>query len=267
MPPNNPQDTNATPISQGVTPPDPNFQLGTEPKQIPVQTPKEEEVPKWAQEFTESMGKRLDKLEGALTSAGEDDGIAQAIDPNAPVGSTTPTMTKSELERLNPQTWGDLEDYMGKKINEGVQAGIEGYQKNQTVAQQQAEAENKRINDDFDKQVDELEKEGVLPPISNPNDRNDPGKIYRRSLYGLAAKQGTGNIKEVARLTAKPLHDQGKVYDPVSDSFIDYNLQNPGANAPIGASSTTTGLGSNLPSYKDIHSARNMDELRARAGL
>lgn len=246
------------------------FSLGTpsEQPQQPQQQPQKEEVPEWAKQFMGSVDEKFTNLESKLT---EEPG--QPTDPNAPIGSQpqqgqqqTP---QSELAQINPKNWEDVDKYVNTKIQQGVEQGIQGFTQDLQNQNEQAEDAKAKVDSELDQQVDSLQSEGVLPAIQNPNDRNDPGRIARRELYGAAAKLGTTDLKTVATMVLAPIHQQGKMYDPISDSYIDYQPQQqvPGANAPIGSSSTTTGQSSNQPSYQDIHKARSLTELRERAGL
>ena len=160
-----------------------------------------------------------------------------------------------------------MDNYVGEAIQKGVEEGIKGFTENIQAENKRAQEDNARVNADLDAQVDALQAAGMVPAIQNPNDRNDPGRIYRRELYGAAAKLGTTDLKAVAELTLAPLHAKGQMYDPISNSIIDYNPNIPGANAPIGSSSATTGISANAPNYAEIHKARSMDELRERAGM
>lgn len=239
------------------------FSLGTPGEQTPAPVaPAADTVPAWAQQFMTRMDERLNGLESAITA---DPTPSTQSAASQPIG--TPAPTESELQRRNPQSWADVDAYVAEQVQSGVQRGIQEF--TQSLQDQNAAAQRakEQVDAELDAQVASLETAGLLPPISNPNDRNDPGRVYRRELYGAAAKLGTTDLKAVAEVTLKPLHDQGKLYDPVSDSIIDYNAPIAGANAPIGSSTTTTGATPGGPSYADIHKARGFDELRARAGL
>lgn len=235
------------------------FSLGT-PGEIPqpAPAPAADDMPAWAKSFVSSVEEKISGIEAAITAE-----PTAPIDPNAPIG-TAPT---SELAKLNPQSWEQVDNYVGEAIQKGVQQGIQEFTQSLQDKNDQAKQANDQVNAELDAQVADLERTGALPPITNPNDRNDPGRIYRRELYGAAAKLGTTDLKAVATLTLAPLHAQGKMYDPISDSTIDYSPAIPGAQAPIGSSTATTGMNTGAPSYADIHKARSFDELRARAGI
>lgn len=242
------------------------FSLGTpgELPQQPAPQPQAEQTPAWAQQFITSMDERLTGVEAAISAE-------TGTDPNAPIGTPQPGQTQpgtqSELAALNPRDWNDVDKYVNEKIQAGVQNGIQQFTDGINTQNTQAQQAKAQVDQELDNQVAALQNEGMLPPITNPNDRNDPGRIYRRELYGAAAKLGTTDLRAVAQLTLAPLHAQGKIYDPLTDSTIDYAPAQPGAQAPIGSSTTTTGQAPSGPSYKDIHQARSFDELRARAGM
>ncbi len=234
------------------------FELGTpgehQPAPAPVAQP--EAMPAWAEQFTNSMNEKVTSLEAALATNNQ-----PAPAPAAP------TSTESELAALNPQSWDQVDKYVAEKIQTGVQNGIEQF----TTSLQQQNAQAQQAKDAVDAELDAavatLERSNIIPPITNPNDRNDPGRMARRELYGLAAKLGTTDLNAVATTTMATLHAQGKMYDPITDSIIDGAPAVPGASAPIGSSTGTTGMNQTGPTYADIHGARSMDELRARAGL
>ena len=221
-----------------------------------------DDVPKWAKDFMGSIDERFTNLESTL----QEEITEPTADPNAPVGAPASQTPASELEQMQPRGWADVEKFVNEKINQGVQQGIEGFQAGLQQQNTQEQAAQARVDKELDDAVDSLESKGLIPPVQNPNDRNDAGRAARRELYGAAAKLGTTNLEQVYNLTLAPLHAQGKMYDPVTDSLLDYPTQ-PGAAAPIGSSTATTGQQSNLPSYKDIHAARSFTELRERAGL
>lgn len=235
------------------------FEFGTPTAPPPEPTPAApaDEVPSWAKQFMGSIDERLNKFEGALQEEPAGD---------QPIGAPAPP-AQSELAARNPQGWEDVDKYVSEKIQQGVQQGIEGFTNNLHQQNEQAQQAEAKVNQELDAAVDALQSEGLIPAIQNDNDRNDPGRVYRRELYGAAAKLGTTNLREVALLTLKPLHDQGKLYDPISDSVIDYNAPVPGANAPIGSSTTSTGFGPQVPTYEQIHKARSLSELRERSGV
>lgn len=280
MPPvnNNPAPTNPNPAPQWGTPPamppavpnavpdlnpQPAFDLGTPAPAAPpapATPPAAEEPPAWAKQFISGIDERFNDLESKLTPE-----PPTSADPNAPIGGAPPTA--SELAALNPKSWEDVDKYVQTKVQEGVQAGIQQFQGELTQAQKDAKAAEDAVNKELDAAVDALQNEGFLPPISNPNDSNDPGRVARRELYGVAAKLGTTDLAAVAKTVLPTYHQQGKMYDPITDSLIDYNPRQPGAQAPIGSSVTTTGAGGNKPTYEEIHKARSFSELRARAGF
>lgn len=248
----------AAPVMDPSSPPP--FSLGTpgeQPQPAPAPAPADE-MPAWAQSFVTQVSEKITGLEATIGQP------AAAPVGEQPIGAPAPT---SELAKRNPQSWEDVDSYVNEAITNGVQRGIQEFTQSLQDSNAQAVQAQQAVDAELDAQVSDLEKAGALPPITNPNDRNDPGRIYRRELYGAAAKLGTTDLKAVATLTLAPLHAQGKLYDPVSDSVIDYAAPQPGATAPIGSSTATTGMNTGAPSYADIHKARSFDELRARAGI
>lgn len=241
----------------------PGAPAGQQPQPTPP-APDPNEPPAWAKQFMTDIDERLNDFETQIAPP----------EPGAPIGSTGQPQpgqpqapAQSELMARNPQSWADVENFVNEKIQQGVQSGIQGFQNDiQTQAQQEQKAKQE-VDQALDAAVANLEQQGYLPPIANPNDSNDPGRVARRELYGVAAKLGTTDLNAVATTVLPVYHAQGKMYDPITDSLIDANPAVPGRQAPIGSSTATTGMGPNRPTYEQIHKARSLTELRERAGV
>lgn len=218
-----------------------------------------DDVPAWAKEFMTSIDERFTGLESTLTPP--------QPAPGAPVGSTAPQPTGSELAARNPQSWEDVDRYVNEQIQKGVQAGIQGFQEQSAAAVQADNQAKEEVNRELDTAEKDLERNGLLPPIQNPSDRNDPGKVARRELYGAAVRLNTTDLNAVATMYLKPLHDKGQMYDHETGSVITANAPQPGATSPIGSSSASTGVSGGGPDYKTIRQARSFNELRDRAGM
>lgn len=173
---------------------------------------------------------------------------------------TNQPLAVDPMDGWKPQTWDDIPKLIDEKGEEAAR---------RIIAQRDAEAENVRqtqlanqqaIDQNFEKQLSNMEREGKLPPIGNPNDENDPGRQARRELFGIALDQETLNLEKANkyRLT---LESKGLRFDPKLNDFLDVNPVPAGLHSPVGSSSArSTGNGKSMPDYKTIH-GRSMDDL------
>ncbi|MEM3170004.1 MAG: hypothetical protein QW838_04450 [Candidatus Nitrosotenuis sp.] len=179
--------------------------------------------------------------------------------------------------KWTPQSWDDfpkLVDDKAKKIAaEVVREEINKIQEEAQRAEQETIEASQKVDQEIDAIANKLEKEGKLPPITDPDDKNDPGRLFRKEFYGLAARMGIANLplEEAMRQAAETvalLNQQGIHYDPDANKWLRSETKPTASQtAPVGSSSATTGASSGGPDYEVIKRARSLSELARRAGM
>lgn len=221
--------------------------------------PADNTPPEWAQALVEQT-QRLTEQNEALQAE-----VASLKTPPAP----TPEPT-DPYKDWHPKSWSDVprtaEQIAEEKARTVVNEELEAREAARKEAEEAANNARKEVDDELDKAEAELIKGGLLPAVTNDKDPSDPGKVARKELYGLAYKFQTTDLHAVAQ-QMKANHDAGIKYDPETDSYLKVNTPPAGSYAPVGSSSAATGPSSGKPTYKDIHEAKSLYELAARAGL
>lgn len=169
-------------------------------------------------------------------------------------------------EEWVPGSWNEVVEASVNKTKEELaaeQARLEDEKRKATEQEQEAIAQ---LHRSFDEQITQLEKEQVIPSVKDKADPNDPGRKARQEIYAYAAQMDTTNLVEAAR-SLKVIHETGMTFDPKTQKFIKSNVTPSGIDAPIGSSSSTTGVPGSGPSYEQIHKARSMDELIKLSGI
>lgn len=201
--------------------------------------------------LSESLGTintRIDSFETQLQS------IVQPPAPETPAPA------------WQPQTWDDIPKLVEEKATEITQAQLNKVEQERQQALLEEQQSKEQIDKEFDTQLEALEKQGIIKPISNQNDPNDPGKADRRELFSLAAKLETLNLASAAEVL-QTIHATGQTYDYQTGKFLRTNTTPAGLQVPVGSSSQTTGTNQTGPSYDQIHKARDMDSLIKLSGL
>lgn len=166
-------------------------------------------------------------------------------------------------EEWKPDTWKDVESKAEEKAREVVERTLDEKQTEQENYQREEAEALKAIDKDYDQQVANMEKEGLIPPIKDRNNPNDPGMQSRRELFGFAAAHGTPLLTKVGKDLAE-LHKNGIYYsyDPNTGDgqFIRTRTSGYGQSVPVGSSSSRTGGSGRQLNYQDLH-RRSMDSL------
>lgn len=161
-----------------------------------------------------------------------------------------------------PQTWEQIRqdaanDAITKFRQEQEAKEAEERRTHELTAQEEAELER-----DIDNQLANLEKNGYLPRVGNPNDYNDPGVATRRELLAAAEYMGSPELDKVA-VTLAQMHRSNMVFDPQTKTYRDATGTTtplPGKFAPVGNSSTNSVSSFTGPTARELHSM-SMDEL------
>ncbi len=173
--------------------------------------------------------------------------------------------TPPDKPAYQPKSWDDIP----KTAKEIAEQTYEEKEAQKQAAAEKAKADetaaDKNIQTEINTQVATLEKSGALPPIKDANNKNDPGRIARRELFGLAADLGTTNLAQVADNLSN-LHKENIHYDFESKKYLRSSGANPGQDSPIGSSSGSIGTLAGGPAYSIIHKAKSLSELARLAG-
>lgn len=126
-----------------------------------------------------------------------------------------------------PKSWDEVLD----KAKETVRAELDAEKAAETTRTQQEEARVNEIMRDLDNQLQGLTAYGQIPPIANPADVNDPGRVYRRELMGMANAAGSTNLTVLNQALVNA-HRAGYVFDTQANQFVPANGQQPTSQAP-----------------------------------
>ena len=139
--------------------------------------------------------------------------------------------------------WNEVFEKAAEIADSKAKENLTNYLEEQKKVQDQGKAEEQRIDQYLDGQIDQLVKDNKIPAIKDANDPNDPGKVARKELFGLGVEYGSTNLAKMADLRDK------------------LNGKSPaGADAPIGTSTKTTTTNTKSPDYKYIHES-SMDKM------
>jgi hypothetical protein len=175
---------------------------------------------------------------------------------------TENTEETEEEKPFVPNTWEDV-------VNKAKEIADETYE--QRVARQAEEAEEakrqesialKTIDDEFNKQLSEAEKQGLLTVVKDKKDPNDPGVQERREVFGRAAAYGTTNLLGIAQ-ELKTLHESGIHWDNSAKQLIRTKTSGFNKQIPVSSSSSRTGSTNKELDYKTLHNL-SMDEIIRR---
>lgn len=217
------------------------------------ETPEPNEDVEALKESVNTIGESLTALNEKLS--GIEEKMTSTVDEPEP---------EKEPEDWKPVTWKDVDDRIEEKSETKAQAIIEEKEKQAQEDRENKEKALKVIDDDFDKQISDLEKEGLLVAVKDEDDANDPGRAQRREMFGYAATLGTLNLDKVAKALQRE-HERGYAFDVKSGDFIATKTGNPGKFAPVGSSSNRASSNEKAPiDYKTIHNM-SVDQLIERS--
>lgn len=197
----------------------------------------------------------------------------ERLKPVDTISQTLEEARKAQAEAQQRQQQQDPQVYQPKSWEQIRQdAANDAYERmkqEQTQREQQEQRtrelsaqEEAELEGDIDRQLSQLEKNGYLPPVGNPNDFNDPGVATRRELLQYAKYTGSPELIPLADSLAQ-LHKNNMVFDAQTQSFKDATGTTtplPGKFAPVGNSSTHGPSGFSGPTQAEIHNM-SMDEL------
>jgi len=173
------------------------------------------------------------------------------------------TETPAEEEEWVPKTWSEVDRRIEEKARLEAEAKL-AEKEREIMATREEEAKiRETIDKEFDKQLAEMEKAGIIPPIQNMDNPDDPGKACRREVFGYAAVLGTTNLKKVGEALQRE-HERGYVFDVRSGRFLRSRTSGFGQTVPVSSSSGRSGSGKRTIPYKELHNL-SMDELVRRS--
>jgi len=209
-----------------------------------------------------TIGENLQSLTEQMQAI--DEKLTNAPAPEAPETPVTDEEPPYSGPSGQPVDWKEVRQKAREDAEKITDEKLAEKEKEVEKSRAEEEKARKTINDDFDKQVTEMEKEGLISPVKDEDDFDDPGRAQRRELYGYAAKLGTLRLKEVGE-TLKREHEHGYGFDNKAGKFIRTKTSGHGKSVPVGSSSSRGGGGVKTPiDYKTLHGA-SMDSLIERS--
>ena len=224
---------------------------GTEPAVIPPTVSPE------TQKILDTLNGINEQVQG-LTASVEEIQARETTPPAEPEPEPEPA-------KWTPKGWDDFPTLVETKAQEIVDRTLKEKEDAKVKTEKAQVDEQTRIDNDIDTNVSRLETEGKIPKIVKADDVNDPGRSFRRELYGLASKMETLNLDMVSE-TLNTMHKQGIHYDFKANKWLRSAAPNPGQNVPVGSSNSSGGGVVEGPSYDTIHKSRSLSELARRAG-
>jgi hypothetical protein len=196
-----------------------------------------------------TLGEGLQKVTGMLEE------IAEKL-PSEPAAPAAPATTDEEPPYSGPEgqpkDWKEVREKAKEDAEKATEAKL-AEKEEEAKSFREAEAKTRKaMNDDFDQQVVELEKEGLITPVKDQDNADDQGRSERRELFGLSAKIGTSRLKEVAPIL-KALHDTGQAFDLKTGKVIRTKSSGYGKQVPVGSSTHGGGSSKGSIDYKTLH--------------
>lgn len=150
--------------------------------------------------------------------------------------------------------WAKVDERIKRVLSEVEQENMRQAEEAR-IAEERSKA---AIDEQIDTQINELENNGVLPKIKNPDDPSDEGKQSRTELLGYAIHLDSPNLSAVAD-ALKVAHESGRYFDYKTRKFLRKESTAYGEKSPVGTSSGVAG-GSGGLSYETLHKA-DMDAI------
>lgn len=227
-----------------------------------VDTPAVEETPE-PEAKTEEVEEEEFDLEEFKKSTIEETKKAVAKDIAESLGLSKEEEEQSKDEGLippwekrgetKPKSWKENNEYTVDLVNWKRKQEEERVAKAQDEQEEEAKEINKKWQDYWDTELDELEKTNKIPAVKNPDDPNDAGKKARVKLFSKMHELG--------------LERQAKGLAPINSVklifYEHYESDEPaGADAPIsfGKSGAPTSGGDDY-TYEEIHGS-SFDKLK-----
>lgn len=273
MPPANQPSANQGPIPPASYP-------GVQPPQPPAPAPDPNAAPAWAtglisavdqvRQTQTELTQRLDELGGEYVDPGAGAGGAGN---QPPAGGTPAPGTPNPNDPYSgwkPKDWEDVPRTAQQIARTEVEQALSARDQAANDANERAARARQDADRALDTKVRDLETQGVIPKVVNAQDPNDPGRTAQRELYSRALYENTDDLVRVAQ-DIKFHHERGFTWDPQNSRWLETNRPPAGMYAPVGGASGPGAMpgqaGAQKPTYAQIHSARSLSALAARAGM
>ena len=192
-----------------------------------------------------------EQVDAILAAAGRPPAAA------APAAPATP-------QKWEPDNWEDVEARIEQRAREIVQQSFTQQQAEAQAAAEQQQAALAAADKAIDTAVEQLEKNGYLPPVANPADPNDPGRAARSELYSYALALGTDDVTAAA-VSLHALHQSGYFYDRTKNAYVRRGSQSAAAQAPIAGAAPVLPTGAPTgPTMADL-ATKSLSELSEEA--
>lgn len=205
----------------------PGMPMAPQIPQIPqFPSAQQQQAPDWAQQLIQTI-----QQQGASEGGGGQQAPA-GFNPDEPWTAQN-----------RPRSWEDMrkatEIQATKKAQEIVTQTMQQQQQQAVQAQQQEQQANMAIDQTFNR----LRLSGVLPPVGNPNDPNDPGKQAETELLAFTLAMGGKSAEDMvyAAPTLIQRHQAGQYYDVKSRQIVQRRGASAAAMAPIAGGMPTVG--------------------------
>lgn len=152
------------------------------------------------------------------------------LTPAQPLESVNPQLPTATPEKTYDQ-WGAVFEDTAKQTQDIVDKAFQAREQQNIQAQTAAQQQEQQNQTYIDNTVNQLRGAGYLPPVANPFDANDQGKLAENELLGYAISLGSTDLVGAAR-ELKFRHDAGFKYDYQSKGFVQVNQ--PNQNDPNG---------------------------------
>jgi hypothetical protein len=180
--------------------------------------------------------------------------------PIEPVAQVDPN---NDPDNAPPESWKSLRQEIRTEAEQKAEEKLlakEQEQENRRKAETEAE---KEWDTKFEQEAQEAIKQGFIPEVKNADDKNDPGNVARRDLFGYAHYMEQTDLLKVAD-TVKMYNDQGKHFDFDSGKWIQSEYRAYGKTVPVGSSSSRVTSPNQGITYKELHGT-SMDMLLRKA--
>lgn len=109
---------------------------------------------------------------------------------NTPAQAPQTPATPPAQDQWRPKDWEDVDERIAQKAQEiAEQKEQERVQQAEAARQQQEQADQY-----IDNTLQSMRTAGLLPPVTNPYDKNDPGKQEELKLMAAAVSMGTDDL-------------------------------------------------------------------------
>lgn len=212
--------------------------------QLPSQQASQE--PEWAKQLRESIEQSQQQPQAPQQGT---------FDPEKPWNDSN-----------KPTSWEEMQQANLKLASKQAEQIIQQQEAKRQQDAQQAQQFSQEVNQSFTK----LRLTGLLPPVTNPTDENDPGKKSEAELLGFTIAMGGKSAEDVtmAAQTLAQQHAQGKYFDPQKNEMVTRPGYQAAAFAPIAGGAPVMGSfgsGSGGITYGQMAASNDLSALMQQA--